>query len=67
MATRNPYYIQQESQMAEPIDWNTVIGDLTTRYRTIKKEREGQREELDALVDTNSKILQATQKLVLKW
>lgn len=61
MATRNPYYIQQESQMAEPIDWNTVIGDLTTRYRTIKKEREGQREELDALVDTNSKILQATQ------
>jgi hypothetical protein len=61
MATRNPYYIQQESQMAEPIDWNTVIGDLTTRYRTIKKEREGQREALDALVDTNSKILQATQ------
>jgi hypothetical protein len=61
MATRNPYYIQQEGQMAEPIDWNTVIGDLTTRYGTIKKEREGQREALDALVDTNSKILQATQ------
>ena len=61
MATRNPYYIQQESQIAEPVDWNTVIGDLTNRYRTIKKEREGQREALDALVDTNTKILQATQ------
>jgi hypothetical protein len=61
MATRNPYYIQQESQTAEPIDWNTVIGDLSTRYRNIKKDREGQREALDALVDTNTKILQATQ------
>jgi hypothetical protein len=61
MAARNPYYIQQENQVADPIDWNTVIGDLTTRYKSIKKERQSQREELDALVDTNNKILQATQ------
>ncbi len=61
MATRNPYYIQPETQPVENIDWNTVIGDLTTRYREIKKDREGQREALDALVDTNTKILQATQ------
>lgn len=61
MAIRNPYYIQPENQQVDPIDWNTVIGDLTTRYREIKKNREGQREALDALVDTNTKILQATQ------
>lgn len=61
MAIRNPYYIQPETQQVDPIDWNTVIGDLTARYREIKKNREGQREALDALVDTNTKILQATQ------
>lgn len=61
MAIRNPYYIQPETQQVDSIDWGTLIGDLTTRYRTIKKEREGQREALDALVDTNTKILQATQ------
>ena len=61
MAARNEYYIPENSSTVKPIDWTSLIGGLTERYETIKKARQTEREELDALVDTNNKILQATQ------
>lgn len=57
----NEYRIPQNNPSVEPIDWTSITKNLITEYSTIKKERELEKEKLDSLVDTNSKILEATQ------
>jgi hypothetical protein len=57
----NEYYIQGNNNVVKPIDWSSLTADLTERYNVIKEKRQKERESLDALVDTNNKILQETQ------
>lgn len=57
----NEYSITPNNSTVKPVDWTSLTEKLLTGYKTIKEERQKQREELDALVDTNTKILQATQ------